>query len=130
MFKVMYGSIFNKDETYMIDHLAIILNKDTGTIRYGDKYMHKMADKYKADCTKLREVGLSAMADDLIYFEFDRYEGVLSIEEVCIILNQLVYFSNSYVSLVPLLLQGDINTLKLKIIDYKEMQDVYKSSLK
>lgn len=129
MFKVQYGSIYNEDSSLLIAHLAIVVNRYTGLRKYGDKYMHEMLYFYDSECKKLRKRGVDAMANNLIYFEFDRYEGLLTIEETCTLLNHLVYFSMSRDKIIELLSSG-IVTIKDKISEYVVIHDTFKNKKK
>ena len=94
MLKVIYGSITNEEETLLIDNMGIIVDKQVGSIlKYGDintsdilNYYHTMLDKYRA-------AGLDDIADDLVFISFDRYNGKITIEEICTIVN---YGMNSH----------------------------------
>ena len=88
MLKVEYGSIYLKDSPVFIDNMCIIVDKDTGSImKYGDAESSDIKQYYETMCKKYRDAGFSDIADALILIEFDRYNGILSIEEICTIVN-------------------------------------------
>lgn len=91
--EVKYGTIYTKGGLG-IDHIGVILDKDTGLLKYGDStkdlngYFLNMVNKY-------RKIGFEEMADNLMYIEFDRYDGILSIEEICTFVNYMIMCSGN-----------------------------------
>lgn len=88
MLKVIYGSITNDDNSFLIDNMGIIVDKSVGSIlKYGDVNTSNILSYYQTMITKYKEAGFDDMADDLIFISFDRYNGRISIEEICTIVN-------------------------------------------
>lgn len=92
IFRVEYGSIYRNETGSIIETMAVIIDKSVGLLKYGDAqrglydYYNEMVEKYK-------KCGLEDIANDLIYVQFDRYEGVLTIEEICTFANYMVMCS-------------------------------------
>ena len=92
IFSVQYGSIYKNSTGCIIETMAFIIDINSSVLKYGDAnsglsdYHLEMVNKYK-------KIGLEDMANDLIYIEFDRYEGVLTIEEICTFANYIVMCS-------------------------------------
>lgn len=88
MLKVLYGSITNEREEFLIDNICIIVDTDTGSIvKYGDRDSSDIIQYYEKMYNKYLEVGLEEAAEALKLISFDRYNGVLSIDEICTIVN-------------------------------------------
>ena len=81
IFDVKYGSIYKNSTGCVMGTMAFIVDINTSALKYGDvsigldSYYFEMIDKYN-------KLGLYDIANDLIYIEFDRYEGVLTIESI------------------------------------------------
>lgn len=124
MYKVEYGSIYNDDYSMMIDNLAIIVHKTDGICGFGDKYMHNMPNRFAKKVQKFRDAKLDDRANSLVYIEFDRYDGVLSVEETCVLLNHMVFYTLSGERILSLL-DSDEKTIKETIKEFKHIQDSY-----
>jgi hypothetical protein len=72
--------------TFGIDNMAVIIDKDGDSDEYMDKYYTDMISKYK-------KAGLEDICDNLVYIKFDRYDGVLTIEEICTFVNYMLMCS-------------------------------------
>lgn len=94
-FKVMYGSIYNENNTDMISNLVMVVDKQCGTLlKYGDAEMSNIKDWYVRTVEKFRDID-EETADNIVMIEFSRYNGVLSIEDICTILNYAVNCSGT-----------------------------------
>lgn len=89
---VQYGSIYPKDGSfsYMINNLFMIINKEwCSVLKYGEmkvdvpEYYEKIREKYSRVSPE--------DADNIILITFDRYDGILDIDEICTLGN---YFLN------------------------------------
>lgn len=113
IFEVKYGSIYTNSGT-MIDNMTVIIDKDTGLLKYGeanrgmDKIFNDMVSKYN-------KAGLDDIANSLILVKFDRYDGILSIEEVCTFSNYMTMCSGN----------ADI-IMKMLFMDEKELKEKIK----
>lgn len=88
--RVEFGSIYTESGN-MIDHMGIVLDKKVGLIKYGEvQGPNGVEQYYKKACLAYRARGFDDMADDLILVKFDRYNGALSIEEVCTLCNYII----------------------------------------
>lgn len=92
VFRVENGSIYRNETGSIIETMAVIIDKNASLLKYGDvqtglyEYYNDMVEKYK-------KCGLDDIASDLIYVQFDRYEGTLTIEEICTFANYMVMCS-------------------------------------
>lgn len=118
IFRVEYGSIYRNQTGSIIETMAVIIDKSVGLLKYGDAqtglydYYNEMVGKYK-------KCGLEDIANDLIYVQFDRYEGILTIEEICTFANYMVMCSCNGPTIYKML-QMDSNELKEKLKSLSE----------
>ena len=91
VFKVKNGSIYNNNGI-MIDNMGVIVDKDGGLIKYGD-VSKGIKECYTNMVDKYLKCGFDDMANDLVYIEFNRYDGILSIEEICTLCNYMIMCS-------------------------------------
>lgn len=83
---VKYGTIYCNG--IGIDNMAVIIDTDGGLLKFGDAERHMRT--YYADMTeKYKKSGCGDMCDSLLYIEFDRYKGLLTIEEICTFVNYM-----------------------------------------
>lgn len=92
IFRVEYGSIYKNDADCIIENMAFIISRDSSVLKYGDKNTG-LYDYYLDISSKYKECGLEDMANNLFYIEFDRYDGVLTVEEICTFANYIVMCS-------------------------------------
>lgn len=92
IFEVKYGSIYKRETGCIIETMAFIINKDSSVLKYGDA-QNGLYEYYIDIVKKYKECGLHDMADNLFYVQFDRYDGVLTIEEICVFANYIVMCS-------------------------------------
>lgn len=92
IFSVKHGSIYKNSTGCIIDKIAFIIDKNASVLKYGDANSG-LSDYYLKMIKKYKQLGLEDMANDLFYIEFDRYEGVLTIEEICIFSNYITMCS-------------------------------------
>jgi hypothetical protein len=115
---VQYGTIYTQDGIG-IDNMAVIIDKDGGLIKYGDS--EKYLDKYYSETiSKYKKAGLDDIANDLLYVKFDRYDGVLSIDEICTFVNYMIMCSANGNKIVEIL-SMPVDEMKNKIEQLKEM---------
>lgn len=80
---VFHGSITNYDSTFLIDNMAIIVDFDIGAIlKFGDIDNTNIKKDYEDKYAKMNDLGFQ-----IKLITFDRYEGVLTIDEICTIVN-------------------------------------------
>lgn len=90
--EVQYGTIYDKKMTFGIDNMAVIIDKQAGLMKYGD--VDKDMDKYYTEMiSKYKKAGFDDMCDNLVYIKFDRYDGILTIEEICTFVNYMLMVS-------------------------------------
>lgn len=99
IFKVKYGSIYKDDIMY--DNIGVIIDKKCGLLKYGDSNKG-IKEHYENMINKYRKADLSDIADDIILLEFDRYNGILSIEEISVFLNYMVMCSANGESIIKM----------------------------
>ena len=110
--EVKYGTIYTSGGIG-IDHIGVIIDKNSGLLKYGDTTKN-LKDYFIEMVSKYRKVGLSDIADDLVYIEFDRYDGILSIEEICTFVNYMVMCSANGERIMKMLNMDEEN-LKIEI---------------
>lgn len=118
IFEVKYGTMYNKNGIG-IDNLAVILDKTSGVFRYGDvstgmkTLFNDMVDNYI-------KAGFKDMAQNLIYLEFDRYDGILSIEEICTFANYIIMVSANSETIIKMLNMSE-DDLKKRLKELAEL---------
>lgn len=115
--KLMYGSMYRENGSF-IDNIAFVIDKNGGMLKWGEKeqvkkYFDESVKKYKIS-------GLQFMIDDLLYIELDRYEGILSIDEICTLSNYIIDCSGNP-SIVTRMFSMDTDSLKTEIERLKEL---------
>lgn len=113
--KVINGNIYTQDGIE-IDNMAVIFSKYAGIMRYGDtvelrEYYNKMKKEYI-------DIGFSNKAEELILIEFDKNEGTLNTDEICIFVNYMVMCSSN-ANRIMQLMNMDEDTLKNELIELK-----------
>lgn len=100
---VISGSITNEQHTFLIDDMCMIVDMDMGCIlKYGDKNTSDICAYYQKMEKSLEESGNKEMVDDIKLVSFDRW-GVLTIEEICTIVNYgLAAHGNSFIELLSM----------------------------
>ena len=112
MFKVMHGSIVNEQHTFMINNLVIVVDKSCGSLlKYGDAEMSDIKEWYTTAVERFRAIDPD-LADNITIIEFDRYRGVLNIEDICTLLN---YAVNCHSEKLMELFEMDENSLKVRL---------------
>lgn len=122
MLKTYEGMIMsNKSglEIYM-NNPVVILDTEVGTlIKMGDSLTSGIKDYYNTMITALKDSGSSDMADSMLYLEFERYNGVLDIDDICTLIN---YMNNSIgAEKLNKILSMDEGSLKLEV---QRLQDI------
>lgn len=110
----------NKNTEIYMNNPVVILDKDTGTlIKMGDSLTSGIKDYYDKMISKYRDLGMVSMCDSMVYLEFDRYNGVLNIDDICTLIN---YMNNSIgAEKLNKLLSLDEGSLKLEV---QRLQDI------
>lgn len=87
MLRVLYGSITNEEGTFLIDNMALVVDKSVGTVlKYGDIERSNIKEYYQTAIERFRVID-PEIAGNLVLITFDRYNGALSIEDICTITN-------------------------------------------
>lgn len=119
MLEVYMGSITDKEKTFLIDNMCIIVNTDVGYIhQYGDADHSNIKDHYNKMMDKYLKSSCPEFANDFKLICFDRYNGQLTIEEICTIVN---YGLNSHGERFLDLFKLNIDDLKKRV---KELQAI------
>ena len=88
--KVEYGSLYTSSGS-ILEKPAIIYDIDDGLMKYGEA--EKLQRHYDDTIKRYSDNGYYDMVDCLKYAEFDRYDGILDIEEICTLLNYMILCS-------------------------------------
>lgn len=116
--KVENGTIYTQNGT-AIDNLAVILDRSSGLLKYGDS-TKGMISIFNDMVSKYKEVGLENMANDLVLLQFDRYNGVLSIDEICTFANYMIMVSANSETIFKILNMNEYE-FKNKIKELSEL---------
>ena len=110
----------NKNTEIYMNNPVVILDKDTGTlIKMGDSLTSGIKNYYDKMISKYRDSGMISMCDSMVYLEFDRYNGILNIDDICTLIN---YMNNSIgAEKMNKLLSLDEGSLKLEV---QRLQDI------
>lgn len=117
VFQARYGSMYRENGSF-IDNIAFIFNKDTGLCKWGEP--ESIKNHYETMKNNYNKAGLFDMTDDLVYIEFDKYEGILSLEDICTLSNYIIYAS-AKLDLILKLLSQDIEVIKNEIRILRDM---------
>lgn len=115
--EVKYGSIYN-DRGCIIETMGIMIDKTSGLMKYGNA--DKVLEYFEKVNAKFRDDGFDEIANDLMFVKFDKYEGVLSSEEICTFVNYIVETSANGENIVKMLYM-ESDELKGKLKVYKDM---------
>lgn len=111
VFIAKYGSIYEKETCFCINNLGVVVDKTVGLIKYGDCSYNFLENWYENAIEKYKKVGFNDVANDIILYKFDRYNGALTIDEICTFLNYMVQVSSNGERIFQML-NKDINLLK------------------
>ena len=98
IFSVKYGSIYKNSTDCIIETMAFIIDINSSVLKYGDANSG-LSDYYLEIIKKYKKI------------EFDRYKGVLTIEEICTFANYIVMCSCNGQDILKML---DMETPELK----------------
>lgn len=115
-FYVEDGMLHNRDNTFHTNNPAVILDREVGTlVKVGD--VDSLGDYFNAFLLRLQSC--PDIARNLVYIAFDRYEGILDMNEICTFINML----NNHLGgdRVRKLLAMDTGTLKSEIKKFADM---------
>lgn len=119
-FQINYGDLVNKDFTLRTIHPAVVLDLETGgLLKVGDHKYGSTGNWFAQHMLDYQNsTGLNPVSR-FVYIAFDRYEGILDIEEICTFINML----NNHMGAerVKGLLAMDADTLKAEIKKYADM---------
>ena len=120
VFKLQYGSLFTNNNI-MIDNIGFIYDKECGCIlKYGD-LNRNLEQYYLGMQSKYIKAGQKEIADDIVLIKFDRYNGNLSMEEICTFSNYLVMCSANKNIVNNMLFEMTIEELKDKLKELSEI---------
>jgi len=83
-FKVYCGSLYNH-RGCIIEQPSFIYDLNGGVMKYGEA--EQLKEYYDDTVKKYSEKGFYDIIEDLQYVELDKYNGILSVEEICTLLN-------------------------------------------
>lgn len=106
--EVKFGSIYTTvGKLIMMDNIGIVVHKDSGLVKWGRveplEGVVTIKEYYLRQLKKYNDAGLTQEAESLSLIEFDRYEGVLSIEEICSLCNYFILACPSYERIMKVL---------------------------
>ena len=88
-FKAYRGSIYKNNTGCIIEKIAFVVSRDSSVIKYGNAGS-SLYEYYLNTVATYKSCGLEDMADNMFYVEFDKYESVLTVEEICTFANYIV----------------------------------------
>lgn len=114
--EVKFGTIFNGKTGIAIDNMAIIVDSDAGMMKYGEyetieKYYQTLVEKFS-------QAGHQEYVKGLILISFNRYEGILTIDEICTLINYIL-LSSANGEQITRLMSLDKDALKAEIAKLK-----------
>ena len=113
IFTVKDGSIYKNSTGCTIDTMSFIIDKNTSVLKYGDANSG-LSDYYLEMIKKYKQIGLEDMANDLYYMEFNRHEGILTIEEICTFSNYITMCSCNGQDILKMLEMGQSPSTKVE----------------
>lgn len=113
VFTIENGSIYENKTGKIIETMSAVIDKNVSLLKYGDA-KNGLYDYYIKMIKDYRKGGLEDIANDLVYIEFNKYEEILTIEEICTFANYMVMCSCNGQNIYKML-QMELNDLKDKI---------------
>ena len=113
--QVKYGTIYTYDGIG-IGNLAVIFSTDLGVMKIGDNSDGSLFEYYKTQSEKYKQAGFNG---NIEFLSFDRYNGTLSIEEICTLYNY-IKMGISYEAIINLI-NMDLDNLKNMIQDLNKI---------
>lgn len=90
LFNIQYGTIYTPGGNG-INNMAIIFDKSACFLKCGE--VKDMEEYYNDMVSRYNKIGYSSMAKDLMLVSFDRYDGILNIEDICTLTNYMAMCS-------------------------------------
>lgn len=110
---VKYGSIYTK-RGICIDNMAVIYDTEIGCLLKCGDLDKSIRGYYDKIITRYNEMGFIHEARSINLIRFDRYEGCLSVEEICTFVNYMLMCTSIKDTVNAMLLMGE-EELKRKL---------------
>lgn len=117
IFKVYNGSLYKNG--CIIEDIGFIIDKEGGLIKFGDNKDGELSEYFFDMISTYKKIGLSDIADGLFLVSFDKYQGILSIEEICTFSNYVFMCSNNGDTILKMM--SDVVFFKNKIKELSEI---------
>lgn len=111
---VSEGNIIYKDD--VVHQLAIIVDKKENVLlKWGDNNNGYISKYYYIMSMQIHDLGYTQMVNDLTLIEFDKLSNMLSLEDICILMNPAIECSGGVgkiLDIVNNVHRGDIEKTK------------------
>lgn len=87
MFRVIDGSLRDR-EGYKVERLGAVIDTYGGLMKYGE--LDWLEDYFKEIVDTYIKAGFSQIAGELVLVEFDSYSNIISVEEICSLINYMI----------------------------------------
>lgn len=119
VFEIKNGKIYMNASKVFYEDMGVVLDKNTGLVKYGG-FSQGLEDWYNIAVQKYSKFNMSYIVDDMFLFRFENYKNLLTIEEVCTLLNYIFMVSANGDRIFNMLQSGEAK-LKLEISKLKEL---------
>lgn len=119
VFEVKDEKVYMTKLNIFYEDIGIVLDRAAGLIKYGE-FSKGLDDWYNAAVKRYTMFNMEYMVKDMFLFRFENYKNILTIEEICILLNYIFMVSSNGDKIFAAL-NGDTEYLKLEIARLKEL---------
>lgn len=117
--KVENGKLYMSKLNVVYDDIAVVLDKKGGLIKYGE-YSKGLAEWYNVAIQEYSILKMQDMIDSMFLFRYKDYKDILTIDEVCVLLNYMIMVSGNGDRIVTAL-NSSAHDLKLEIEKLKQL---------
>lgn len=119
VFEVKNGKVYMNTSKVFYENIGVVLDKKSGLVKYGE-FSQGLEDWYNAAIKEYSRYNMNNIVEDMFLFRFENYKNLLTIEEVCILLNYIFTVSTNGDRIFNMLQSGEAK-LKLEISKLKEL---------
>ena len=119
VFEVKNGKVYMNTSKVFYENIGVVLDKKSGLVKYGE-FSQGLEDWYNAAIKEYSRYNMNNIVEDMFLFRFENYKNLLTIEEVCILLNYIFTVSTNGDRIFNMLQSGE-GKLKLEISKLKKL---------
>lgn len=119
VFEVKNGKVYMTKLGVFYEDIGVVLDKTAGLIKYGE-FSQGLEEWYSLAIKKYSSYNMKNIVNDMFLFRFKDYKDILTIDEICILLNYIFMVSVNG-DKVFTALNSSAKDLKLEIARLKEL---------